>query len=95
MKYRWMSLGIELGANAVEERLTEIALLTRKTFPECRWTRQNGTPAEHINELRVIVNSREEPVRFTDRELISYSSRKRRTVIDHRMQAVLKRLLDA
>ena len=94
MKYQRLSLGIELGSKAIEERLTEIALLMRKSFPEYYWKRQDGADDAHDNEMHVVVNGRDEPLYFTDRELISYSNRKRRTAIDHRMHRVLTRLLD-
>lgn len=95
MKYRRLSLGLELGTDAVEERLTEIALLMRKTFPEYYWERREAGDDHRHNAMHVIVNGREEPLCFTDRELISYSCRKRRTAIDHRMHAMLTRLLAA
>lgn len=92
MKYRRISLGLELGSAAIEERLTEIALLMRKTFPDCYWKRCN---VDDHREMHIILNGREEPVCFTDRELINYSNRRRRTGIDHRMRDALNRLLDA
>lgn len=94
MKYRRISLGLELGSAAVETRLTEIALLMRKSFPDCYWERQEGSDDGSTNEMHVIINGREEPVNFTDRELISYSGKRRRTAIDHRMRDVLIRLLE-
>lgn len=94
MKYRRVSLGLELGSAAVEARMTEIALLMRKSFPECYWERRAGLNNDSTNEMHVIINGKDEPVRFTDRELISYSGKKRRTDIDHRMRDVLVRLLD-
>ena len=92
MKYRRISLGLELGSSAIEERLTEIALLMRKTFPDCYWEHQNV--ADDRRAMHVIVNGRDEHLCFTDRELINYSNRRRRTTIDHRICNVLTRLLD-
>lgn len=94
MNYRRISVGLELGSAAVEARLTEIALLMRKSFPECYWKRQGCMDDDRKNEMHVIINGREEPLCFTDRELISYSAKKRRTAIDHRMREVLVKLLD-
>ncbi|OWW21686.1 hypothetical protein [Noviherbaspirillum denitrificans] len=93
MKYRRVSIGLELGSAAVEERLTEIALLMRETFPQCYWGQLDGNGQEHVREMHVMVNGRDVPVCFTDRELISYSRRQRQTSIDHRMHEVLVRLL--
>jgi hypothetical protein len=96
MKYHRLSLGLELGSAAAVERLTEIALLMRKTFPDCYWKRQDSAADNQDNEIEmhVVVNGRDESLRFTDRELISYSNWKRRTTIDHRMHALLARLLE-
>lgn len=93
MKYRHISLGLELGSAAVEERLTEIALLMRKTFPDCYWERGETDGRPGSREMHVLVDGRDEPVCFTDRELISYSLRRRRAAIDHRMHDALARLL--
>lgn len=95
MKYRRISLGLELGTAAVEERLTEIALLMRKTFPLYYWHRREAGERTSALEMHIVVNGHDEQVCFTDRELISYSRKRRRTAIDHRMHDVLARLLDA
>lgn len=95
MKYRRTSLGLELGTAAVEERLTEIALLMRKTFPLCYWYRREAGEEVPALEMHVVVNGHDEPVCFTDRELINYSLKRRRTAIDHRMHDALARLLNA
>jgi hypothetical protein len=92
MKYRRISIGRELGSAAVEQRMTEIALLMRKTFPDFYWERCAADNNGRTNRMHVLVEGRDEPICFTDRELISYSSEKRRTMIDYRMHAVLSRL---
>jgi hypothetical protein len=94
MKYRRVSLGWELGSAAVEARMTEIALLMRKSFPDCYWARRACADDDSTNEMHVVINGKDEPVCFTDRELISYSGKSRRTNIDHRMHDVLVRLLN-
>lgn len=94
MKYRRVSLGLELGSAALEARLTEIALLMRKSFPDCYWARRADMDSDSTNEMHVIINGKDARVCFTDRELISYSGTRRRTAIDHRMHAVLTRLLE-
>ncbi|WP_420474582.1 hypothetical protein [Noviherbaspirillum sp. ST9] len=94
MKYRRVSLGLELGSAAVEARLTEIALLMRKSFPDCYWARRARMGDDGMNEMHILINGKDEPVCFTDRELISYSGLRRRTAIDHRMRNVLARLLE-
>jgi hypothetical protein len=96
MKYRSMSIGVELGSAAVEQRLTEIALLMRKTFPHCYWEQSENVAEDdhHKNKMHVVLNGRDRPLCFTDRELINYSTIKRRIHIDHRMHEVLSKLLD-
>lgn len=94
MKHHRISLGFELGSAAVEERLTEIALLMCETFPDCYWEHHDADDHDQ-HEMHVIVNGREAPLCFTNRELINYSNRRHCTAIDHRMRAVLTQLLDA
>ena len=95
MKYRRITLGHELGSAAVEERLTAIALLMRKAFPDYRWERHQTGDDSSMHRMHVHLNGRDEPICFTDRELISYSNLQRRTAIDHRMHDVLNRLFRA
>lgn len=87
-------LGQKLGADAIEERVTEIALLMRKAYPHCRWDPDGEVDQSYAYRLRVQVNGREAPVIFTNRELLTYSRKKRRAAIDHRMHDTLSKLLD-
>lgn len=87
-------LGQKLGADAVEQRLTEISLLMRKTKPHCSWDHTQETDRPYTYRLLVQVNGREAPLHFTVRELLTYSRQKRREAIDHRMHDALGKLFD-
>lgn len=87
---RRTTLGSELGSAAVEQRVTEIALLMRKAFPEYRWERARRGDGRH--RLLVHFGKREIPVDFTYRELLTYSRLKRRRALDRRMYEALKKL---
>lgn len=92
--YQPNTLGRRIGADAIEERLTEIALLTRKTFPYCKWDHARDIDHPYTYRLIVQVDGREAPLTFTNRELLTYSREKRLRAIDHRMADALNKLFD-
>lgn len=92
--YQRNRFGRKLGADAIEERLTEIALLMRKAYPHCMWDPEEEADRLYTYRLRVQVNGREAPLLFTSRELLTYSRKKRRAAIDHRIHDTLSKLLD-
>lgn len=92
--YHRISLGSELGSAAIEERLTEIALLMKQTFPEYCWEQERHGNDARLHRLHVYLAGHEAPVNFTYRELLTYSRLRRRCVIDRRMYNALKALFD-
>jgi hypothetical protein len=92
--YRRITLGSELGSAAIEERLTEIALLMRQTFPEYCWEHKRDGNDARLHRLHVYLDGHEAPVNFTYRELLMYSRLRRRCAIDRRMYNVLKSLFE-
>ena len=93
--YRRITLGSELGSVELEQRMTEIALLTRKAFPEYKWEVAKDGGRGHPYCLLVHLAGREMPVNFTYRELVTYSRLRRRYALDHRMHDALNKLFES
>lgn len=92
--YSWINFGSEPGSAAVEERLTEIALLMREVFPKYSWEDGHGADGAGGRCLHVRVAGREAPVNFTYRELLTYSRLRQRRLIDRRVYNALKTLFE-
>lgn len=83
----------KLGAAAIEQRLTEIALLSKAAFPTLSW-RPETLDSPKKNSLDVQFLGRHDVVQFTNSEMQSHSRVLRIRALDHRMYAVVRRLYE-
>lgn len=83
------------GAAAIEERLTDVALLMRTAFPQCVWHLDPDPDSREPQQLEVGISDARTALYFTNDELRAYSAEKRRCDTDHRLHHALSKLLDA
>jgi hypothetical protein len=79
----------KFGAEALEQRLTDVALLMRSVFPQCSWHLDEDPDKPAQQRLDVEFADARTSLYFTNDELRSYSSEKRHCDTDHRLQHAL------
>ena len=73
--------------------MTEIALLTRKLFPDFSWEHETLS-SPHKNYLTMECSGRRTVVPFTNLEVRGHSTVLRVRALDHQMYAALRKLLE-
>lgn len=82
------------GAAAVEEKVKEIALQSRRGVPHCVWDLDQGMNHAGQHRLDVCVAQIEVRLYFTDQELISYPNDEQHYHVDNRLQHALGKLFN-
>lgn len=93
-KHQHHVLARRFGAAAIEERLTEVALLMQIAFPQCEWHLDPDPESRELQQLNVGFSGAWTALYFTNEELCAYSGEKRRCDTDHRLHRALGKLLD-
>lgn len=93
-KHQHHVLACRFGAAAIEERLTDVALLMRTAFPQCEWHLDLDPGSRELHQLDVDFSGARTALYFTNEELCAYSGEKRRCDTDHRLHRALSKLLD-